>query len=72
MRLILALAILAISATANAQQLNLSSRSRSPISVSVEGNISGMNKICYDDCLGSSAAITVKSYELCPLNIESD
>jgi hypothetical protein len=30
--------------------------------------ISGLNKICYDNCAGSEAAITVKSYELCPIN----
>lgn len=31
--------------------------------------ISGMNKICYYNCLGSTAAITIKSVELCPLSI---
>jgi hypothetical protein len=31
---------------------------------------SGMNKICYYDCLGSAAATTVGSAELCPLTIE--
>ena len=31
--------------------------------------LSGMNKICYYDCLGSGAAITIKSYQLCPLTI---
>ncbi|BAQ16936.1 hypothetical protein [Methyloceanibacter caenitepidi] len=30
---------------------------------------SGMNKICYYDCLGSPAAITISSVSLCPLNI---
>jgi len=30
---------------------------------------SGMNKICYYDCLGSTAAITISSVELCPLTI---
>jgi hypothetical protein len=30
---------------------------------------SGMNKICYYDCLGSSFAITVSSVALCPLTI---
>lgn len=30
---------------------------------------SGMNKICYYDCLGSPAAITVSAVQLCPLNI---
>lgn len=28
---------------------------------------SGMTKICYYDCLGSPAAITVSSVQLCPL-----
>jgi hypothetical protein len=32
--------------------------------------ISGMNKICYYSCGGSRAAITVASYELCPLSID--
>ncbi len=31
---------------------------------------SGLNKICYYNCAGSEAAITVKSHELCPLTIE--
>ncbi len=32
---------------------------------------SGMNKICYYDCLSSEAAITVNSYDLCPLSIRN-
>jgi len=32
--------------------------------------ISGLNKICYYDCLGSRAAITVSSVSLCPLGID--
>jgi hypothetical protein len=31
--------------------------------------VSGMNKICYYDCLGSTAAITISSVQLCPLTI---
>lgn len=30
---------------------------------------SGMNKICYYDCLGSAKAITIGAVELCPLSI---
>ena len=30
---------------------------------------SGMYKICYYNCLGFAAAITVRSYQLCPLTI---
>lgn len=30
---------------------------------------SGMNKICYYDCLGSTAAITISAVQLCPLTI---
>ena len=30
---------------------------------------SGTNKICYYDCLGSAAAITISSVSLCPLTI---
>lgn len=31
--------------------------------------ISGTNKICYYDCLGSIYAITIDGLKLCPLNI---
>ena len=30
---------------------------------------SGMNKICFYNCLGSEAAITISAVELCPLTI---
>jgi hypothetical protein len=30
----------------------------------------GMTKICYYDCLGSPAAITVRAIDLCPLSIK--
>lgn len=30
----------------------------------------GMNRICYYDCLGSEAAITIKSTQICPLSIK--
>lgn len=32
---------------------------------------SGMNKICYYNCAGSEAAITVGSAQLCPLSIKN-
>jgi len=32
--------------------------------------VSGMNKICYYNCLGSQAAITIGAVELCPLSID--
>lgn len=32
--------------------------------------VSGMNKICYYNCLGSGAAITISSVSLCPLTIK--
>ena len=32
--------------------------------------ISGMNKICYYDHLGSEVAITIKAHELCPMTIQ--
>jgi len=31
--------------------------------------VSGMNKICFYDHLGSEVAITIKSYAICPLTI---
>jgi hypothetical protein len=33
--------------------------------------VSGMNKICYYDCLGSLTAITISSAALCPLTINN-
>jgi len=33
--------------------------------------VDGLNKICLYDYLGSTVAITVKAYELCPLTIET-
>ncbi len=30
---------------------------------------SGMNKICYYDCMGSTVAITIGATALCPLSI---
>ena len=31
--------------------------------------VSGMKKICYYKCISGESAITIKSYELCPLII---
>ena len=31
---------------------------------------SGMNKICYYNCNGSTAAMTISSVSLCPLTIQ--
>lgn len=31
---------------------------------------SGMSKICYYDCLGSTYAITISNIALCPLSID--
>lgn len=31
--------------------------------------VDGMNKICFYDCLGSAAAITIGATQLCPLSI---
>ena len=32
--------------------------------------VSGLNKICFYDCAGSGAAITISSVQLCPLTIQ--
>jgi len=32
--------------------------------------VSGLNKICFYNCVGSGTAITIKSYQLCPLTID--
>jgi hypothetical protein len=39
------------------------------ISLFKSEQISGTNKICYYDCLGSFFAITTDGLKLCPLNI---
>ncbi len=31
--------------------------------------VTGLNKICYYSCPSGGAAITLKSYQLCPLSI---
>lgn len=33
--------------------------------------VSGMNKICYYSCLGSTYAVTISSVELCPLTVDN-
>jgi hypothetical protein len=33
--------------------------------------ISGMNKICYYNCMGSTVAINVRSLEFCPMSIRN-
>ena len=33
--------------------------------------VSGMNKICYYNCMGSTVAMTVKSTDLCPMSINN-
>jgi len=33
-------------------------------------SIDGLYKTCYYDCPGGAAAITVDSYDLCPLSID--
>lgn len=50
---------------------NRSSSERSGVTCFSKGEqVSGMNKICYYDCLGSRAAITQSAVSLCPLTIE--
>ncbi|MBF7731021.1 hypothetical protein [Pseudomonas sp. N040] len=33
--------------------------------------VSGMNKICFYNCMGSQAAITIGAVEICPLSIQN-
>lgn len=33
-------------------------------------SVDGTNKICYYSCLSGDAAITVKNFQFCPLNIK--
>jgi len=34
--------------------------------------VSGMNKICYYDCVSGTRAITIRSTSLCPLSLYRD
>jgi hypothetical protein len=50
----------------------LAARTVKPVRVAVAcyntgEETSGLNKICFYDCLGSRAAITIAAHELCPL-----
>lgn len=81
---IIALAVVLIAGTANASNaIKLdpfvpSQAGSSALSPSIKvaatcyksgEQISGMNKICYYNCMGSTKAINVKNYQLCPLSI---
>jgi hypothetical protein len=73
--LTLALLLLAASTFQTAAQENQTRRTRvaqlTGMTCFLTGEqMSGMNKICYYDCAGSSAAITVSSVSLCPLTIQ--
>ena len=74
MRLFLAVvAILLAAANAGFAQNNVSKQPQRFASImcfKTGERISGMNKICYYNCLGSEAAITISSIDLCPLSIE--
>ena len=50
--------------------LSLSSSAYAGLAFLKYERISGMNKICVYDHLGSDVAITIKSYQLCPLTID--
>lgn len=72
MRLALLCALLAVPVAAVASD---NPRSKKPFKVAMYclksgEQVSGLNKICFYNCAGSEAAITVKSYELCPLSID--
>jgi hypothetical protein len=61
----------AISTTAGAAEMNYSKPVRIAMTCFKDGEqVSGMNKICYYNCAGSQAAITVSSVSLCPLSID--
>ncbi|MBO9099650.1 MULTISPECIES: hypothetical protein [unclassified Rhizobium] len=48
---------------------NMSSIQTAAICFKTGEQTSGMKKICYYDCLGSTTAITIGAVELCPLSI---
>lgn len=78
MRIVLALiaciAMASIAEAASIERLESRPLSKKPMRVAImcflQGEeVSGFNKICYYDCLGSRTAITIQAVQLCPLNI---
>jgi hypothetical protein len=66
--------ISALSDSRNSTAPNVSEPNSTPLQIALMcfksgEQISGMNKICYYNCMGSQAAITIKSFQLCPLSI---
>jgi hypothetical protein len=71
MRLILAIAVLVMPLAANADQPKAPNSFKLALLCLKTGEqTSGLNKICYYNCAGSGAAITVRLTELCPLSID--
>ena len=72
MRFFLALCCLAVVAqSAGAEPVKPSPKLKLAMTCfKTDEQISGMNKICFYDCLGSQAAITISSVGLCPLTID--
>jgi len=66
-----------LTATALVAALNQSPKPAKPAGIQVAvvcfksgEQVTGMNKICYYDCMGSPVAITLSSVSLCPLTID--
>ncbi len=59
-----------LSSPASLNRLDSNDRPTGILCFKTGEQISGMNKICYYNCAGSEAAITVGVAELCPLSIE--
>ncbi len=72
---LLAVTVCVATSAANGQEITTQKSLTKPTRVAflcfkTGEKVSGMNKICYYDCLGSEAAITISSAQLCPLSIE--
>lgn len=72
-RIILLTVLLAFAATWYADET--AAKPLKPMQVAVAcflkgERISGFNKLCFYDCLGSEYAITIGSTSLCPLTVE--
>ena len=84
--LILSILVVLITASANTKDFeNYIKENKFEEKLSLENNMkmaavtcfktgertSGMNKICFYDCLGSEVAITISNVALCPLSIKN-
>jgi hypothetical protein len=69
-KLFLAAILLAAAAPSYTSEARKDRVAQSTTCFKIGEQVSGMNKICYYNCLGSTVAINVSSVSLCPLSID--